>query len=186
MKLKNLILVMSVFFAIMQLQAQENSRFERVSDKGSTYIYLKGKTKNPVEYKGPASINSRTNPRAFHDRWRTEVYTKPIQNLINRNIFSKERIEFLQQNDKTRVYLKFDETKQVRWIFFFVYKDYKSYLTDDELWEIYKIYENLKYDWGDDDKLLFKDGGDTMVDSKTGTYYVSGSFMFKDLTDLKF
>lgn len=177
---------MSAIFTIMQLQAQENSRFERVSDKGSTYIYLKGKTKNPVEYKGAASINSKTNPRAFHDRWRMEVYTKPIQNLINCNVFSKERIEFLQKNDATTIYLIFDETKQVRWVFFFVCKGDKSYLTEKELWEIYKTYENLKYDWGDDDRLIFKDGGDIMVDSKRGFYYITDFFQFNEVEGLKF
>ena len=81
--------------------------------------------------------------------WIHTTRAKPFQKLIDKGVFTKERMKELAINDETWISPHFDETGVIKYLFFTTFdaSNYKkSLLTQQELLLIYEAYKGEKYD----------------------------------------
>ncbi len=115
-----------------------------VYEKEGDYFKLLPKGK---EYVG--TYLSKTDVRLeYHSvDWIVSARVNPFQELIDKGIFSKERMEELEKaNDSLGIYVFFNETGIVSDVYFSMPIARRTLLTDEELYCIYQKYLGVLYD----------------------------------------
>lgn len=130
--------------AMSDLSAQtENKHFTRqITETGSSYFLPVGET-NEVVKKGEALLDVSL---SVNVRWTEQCIVKPFQELIDAGVFSKQRMQELEDVEKMNIELYFDETGIVEFVCFWLYKEERSLLTDDEMLAICNKYKGVKFD----------------------------------------
>ena len=79
--------------------------------------------------------------------WYSDAEIKPFQKLIDKGVFSKQRMkELAAGKEPIHISLYFDETGIIKYVHFWLSDGEKTLLTDEELYAIYQAYDGLQYD----------------------------------------
>ncbi len=114
------------------------NEINRILEKGGALLELTSDTRT-----GGALLELTSDTRTS---WGECSRVKPLQELVDDGILSKQRILELKKEDKTIIEVFFDETGIVSYVYFWVIPGTKSLLTDQELYDIFKRYKGVKYD----------------------------------------
>ena len=141
---KNLLMIVVILLSATTLKGQTESQYFVYERPNNGYVIIKPKNEiNRILEKGGALLELTSDTRTS---WGECSRVKPLQELVDDGILSKQRILELKKEDKTIIEVFFDETGIVSYVYFWVLPGTKSLLTDQELYEILQRYKGIKYD----------------------------------------
>lgn len=145
---------MNRFFLLIAFMvlSMHNTLFVQVETEHFVYVPTKGggvrinpkNEINPILSKGEAVLDL----WGYNGNipWHDDARVKPLQELIDKGILSKQRMRELAGKEPIRVESYFDETGIVKYVHFWLPNGEKTLLTDEELYAICKAYKGVLYD----------------------------------------
>ncbi|WP_294608515.1 hypothetical protein [uncultured Bacteroides sp.] len=144
---KNILMIVVILLSATTLMGQTESQhfvYEKHEKPNDGYMTMKPKNEiNRILEKGGVLLEL---PSETKTSWGEYSRVKPLQELVDEGVLSKQRILELKKEDKTIINVFFDETGIVSYVYFWVIPGTKSLLTDQELYDIAQRYKGIKYD----------------------------------------